>query len=350
MPNYYVPRTDHLARGISEGIDSYLTQKNLQDQKAFERQKLDAELASRGLIKTDEGLIQKSPELEEREKGEYKYKTEAEPMSRGVVPKFDEEGKITGYEYAPEFFKMKAENDPLKMALAAQTMELHKQQMVKNKYDIEQAQYRQAEEARKKTPQGKIESLGASEKQRFDNITAGLQSVKDMRNALKAGENTFSLVGDNPYTQANTQFSEAIGRMQSGGAINDEEAKRFLQMAPTFKDSEEMKAYKLNKIEEMLNNRAKTFGIKPEDLESMGYVKQPTAYKKKGLLEQVGGLFGFGKKSSDPGKQVDLGTSKAVAAPSDQTINTNIKTVGGERFVKVKGGWQKIKTQKASNK
>ena len=117
-----------------------------------------------------------------------------------------------------------------------------------------------------KTPEGKLSKMGAAEKQRLDNATLAVKSVQGMADALAKGENTFSLIGDNPFTQQRTQFEEALGRMQSGGAISKEEELRFKKMAPTLMDSAEIRQQKINDLNAEMIKRIGTMGFKPEEL------------------------------------------------------------------------------------
>jgi len=116
----------------------------------------------------------------------------------------------------------------------------------------------------KETP-GKIDQkkFGAEERKRFDNILMAKTSLNDMAKALAAGENTFSLVGDNNFTRSATAWEEAIGRMQSGGAINAEEGKRFRSLIPGVGDSKAMQITKLKKMNEEMQRRFGSMGLNP---------------------------------------------------------------------------------------
>lgn len=114
--------------------------------------------------------------------------------------------------------------------------------------------------------EGRIQKLGAEGKQRLDNARMGLVAVQGMNDALNMGQNTFSVWGDNDFTQQRALFEEALGRMQSGGAISKEEEARFKNMAPTFRDTPEMKQKKLANIQSEMLSRIQTLGFKPEEL------------------------------------------------------------------------------------
>ena len=70
-------------------------------------------------------------------------------------------------------------------------------------------------------------SLSEGKIQRLDNIRNGLTALAKVEKAMDAGENKFSLIGDNNYTAGARLFNEMLGRMQSGGAIGKDEEKRF---------------------------------------------------------------------------------------------------------------------------
>jgi hypothetical protein len=135
--------------------------------------------------------------------------------------------------------------------------------------------------------------LNAEERKRLDSASMGLSAVKDMGDALSTGSNTFSLVGDNDFTAARTRFEEALGRMQSGGAINNDEAARFREMAPTWRDNPEMQQKKMQEIYREMALRVETLGADPAEILA----------KRKNVEVPA-----FGKAKQPPGE--------AVAAPS----------------------------------
>lgn len=106
--------------------------------------------------------------------------------------------------------------------------------------------------------------LPAASQQRLDNAAMALLGVEDMNAAFNSGENTFSVIGDNKFTEAKRRFTEALGRMQSGGAINKEEEKRFSSMIPTAADPEPLQRLKLKKMANEMAARIKSFGMDPQ--------------------------------------------------------------------------------------
>lgn len=117
-----------------------------------------------------------------------------------------------------------------------------------------------------KSVEGRKQKLGADAKQRLDNATLALQAVQDMATALEGGSSTFSLVGDNPFTLASSLYEEALGRMQSGGAITADEKKNFMNLRPRVTDSKEIQRTKLLKLQAEMEKRIGTLGFKPEEL------------------------------------------------------------------------------------
>lgn len=109
---------------------------------------------------------------------------------------------------------------------------------------------------RKETPQAKPAT--EDERKRFDNVQMGLKALDLMEGALKDGSNTFSVMGDNDFTIGAREFEEALGRMQSGGAIQKDEAERFREMLPNWKDSEAIKATKLKRARDEMTARMQT--------------------------------------------------------------------------------------------
>lgn len=102
--------------------------------------------------------------------------------------------------------------------------------------------------------------MSVEERARFDNVVMASKAIEDMSGALESGDNTFTLVGDNKFTEARRRFSEALGRMQSGGAIGEKEHAEFAQMVPTKWDSAEMQQTKLKNMRDIMSGRLNSLG------------------------------------------------------------------------------------------
>lgn len=120
--------------------------------------------------------------------------------------------------------------------------------------------------AKPKEYEQQVAGLSGEKLKRFDSSAMGLEAVVDMHKALEGGSNTFSLVGDNPYTMASAKFEEALGRMQSGGAITSDEVEKFKKMAPSWTDSTEIQRAKMNKLIAEMSSRITNLGFNPDEV------------------------------------------------------------------------------------
>ena len=78
-------------------------------------------------------------------------------------------------------------------------------------------------------------------------------------------------MSDTPYTSAERNLNEVVGRLQSGGAINDEENKRFKAMGPRPSDSPEIQMQKIASQQSFLENKLSAYRMKPTDLTAQGF-------------------------------------------------------------------------------
>lgn len=143
----------------------------------------------------------------------------------------------------------------------------------KEKDRINQVNLKLLENQKKSDPK----NLTGGDKVRYDNILMVQKAIDGMDAALKGGQNTFTLKGDNDFTLNAKYAVEAIGRMQSGGVIGVDEAQMFREMLPTKWDSKEMQAKKLEDLRYAMNSRIDTLGISKD---KVGYVPKELAYGK----------------------------------------------------------------------
>lgn len=114
-----------------------------------------------------------------------------------------------------------------------------------------------------------LTNLKTSEKGRFDNVRMGVVAIQDMSDALDAGSWTVSPVGDNDFTESQRRFAEALGRLQSQGAITGKEIEDFNKMGPRITDSDAIQKRKLQNLKKEFTARMKTLGFSDEDVQKM---------------------------------------------------------------------------------
>ena len=134
----------------------------------------------------------------------------------------------------------------------------------------------------------KLAKLSGMDRQRYDNVIMANDAIRDMASALGKGESRYSVWGDNNYTNALSRFEEALGRMQSGGAINKDEGARFRQLARSFGDDPSMQAQKLQQLQQMMQDRYKSLGFDPGKNNRFAYaVNAPRSNDPTVLLQEA---------------------------------------------------------------
>jgi hypothetical protein len=116
--------------------------------------------------------------------------------------------------------------------------------------EIEQGKYMndaalklaQAQKAGKKD---KELDISGEDAKRITFYRDGLEAIKRMKRALKQGQNTFSLIGDNDYTAARDYFIESF-RSGTGAAMPDYERKTYSGMAPKWTDTPQIQKMKID--------------------------------------------------------------------------------------------------------
>jgi hypothetical protein len=148
-------------------------------------------------------------------------------------------------------------------------------QKVSFKKDLTATELRQQQLAKKEAADQKARAnvfryktskLGGEARKRLDNIRMARSALNQMTEARAAGQNTKTLFGDNDFTFGASQWEEAIGRMQSGGAINSDEGTRFLGLVPGITDSARIQAKKLKTMGDLMDQRLQTFDLAPDEV------------------------------------------------------------------------------------
>jgi hypothetical protein len=131
-----------------------------------------------------------------------------------------------------------------------------------------------------------LNDLSGDAKKMVGLANEGINAVMGMEQALtndigpsRLDPNT-PLIGtfasDNAFTSNQRIAAEMFGRLQSGGAINSEEEKRFIAMGPRPGDSKEIAQQKLAAQKAALEDRMRIYGVTPEALGSIGLERRPS--------------------------------------------------------------------------
>lgn len=218
------------------------------------------------------GIREASAKLEEIEAA----KQQREDTSSGVIAPKDEAALVEkGFMRVPEagsntIAMKRPDGSPVYFQPPKAKAELMTPyQAAQIKLERDKLNLSREEKTAKATPKSyddKLKSLNATDRARYDNVIMATKAAEDMGAALQAGNNTFSIIGDNEFTIAERDFSEALGRMQSGGAITDDEAAKFMKMAPKFMDSDEIRQSKLARIKSEMESRLATLGFSGDEI------------------------------------------------------------------------------------
>ncbi len=133
------------------------------------------------------------------------------------------------------------------------------------------------------SPQG-YQKLPAETKNKVSMAAEGLKSVKGYQKSFDEGQRqgyitpetkilgvpVGKLKSATDIDRYRLSISEAIGRLQSGGAISKEEENRFNEMIPRAGDTKDQSVKKLLQLEGMMGDRIKGLGV--NDLKAAGLV------------------------------------------------------------------------------
>lgn len=262
-----------IASGLRQGLDSFKEARKETKKDRADKEALDRVLQERAEDKQlDADKFAFDKEKFTQSKLQEQNQQRAGLIKDGFEPSIDEDGVLSG-KFNKSFRK---EKDPLVEALQNERLDKFAADKAKREHDA--------------TPLGRVNNLNATDKIRFDNARTSLNSVRKMGNALIGdNQNTFSAIGDNDFTASKTIASEALGRMQSGGAISIPEEQRFLKMLPTFLDSPKQRKSKLVLFEKEMQERLRTLGFDEGQLDGAGFTITKFDDKtQKGLLGTPG--------------------------------------------------------------
>lgn len=139
----------------------------------------------------------------------------------------------------------------------------------------------EAKAKERENPVYKLEKLGTEGRSKVASIASGFQALDQMVKSSDDGfgpqyvdSNTPLLgmgVSDNPYSEGERLTAEVIGRLQSGGAMNEAEVKTFRSLGPRPGDDKESRKRKLGQQKDFLKNKLTGFGMNDDDMRSLGF-------------------------------------------------------------------------------
>jgi hypothetical protein len=121
----------------------------------------------------------------------------------------------------------------------------------------------------------RVAKLSTTDKGRFDNVVEGIKALRTLDLAATSGQKPglgTALGFENDYTVARKEYTDAIARMQSGGALTDDEARFYTDQAPTAQDfaaNPKLAAKKIAGLTDKMNNRLNTLGFLPDEVPSL---------------------------------------------------------------------------------
>lgn len=135
---------------------------------------------------------------------------------------------------------------------------------------LAQLQYQQTETSGTKSTTGKVAAKDA-------NIAkSGIDAIANIRSFISQNPNInkdINPLSSREYKATITNASDLIGRLRSGGAIQEAEEKRFRSLLPTYWDDANAINYKLNQLEQEFSN---LLGVQTGgdelDAESLAYI------------------------------------------------------------------------------
>jgi hypothetical protein len=123
--------------------------------------------------------------------------------------------------------------------------------------------------------------LGADEKGKVGGIASAIRAINEMESSLDRGigpeyiDVNTPFIGqfksDTPFTKSQRVLNEVVGRLQSGGAISNDELNSFRGMGPRAGDSAEIQKSKIADQRAFLANKLRAYGVDERSLPSMGF-------------------------------------------------------------------------------
>lgn len=124
----------------------------------------------------------------------------------------------------------------------------------------------------KKAESGGARKLGTEDIKAIDNIDMILGNLPKLKSSLAKGQSLkpsllgYTIGGDNEATTARRMVIEALGRLQSGGAIGNEEFKNFENLISSFQDDPTTRAQKIDNLLSEFGRRRNSLYYGPQPL------------------------------------------------------------------------------------
>jgi hypothetical protein len=148
----------------------------------------------------------------------------------------------------------------------------------------------QREQQRLADPRVRLQKLPTTAKGDLGSIASGIQALGGMQEAINAGiepefiDANTPLIGrfisDTPFTRNQRVLSEVIGRLQSGGAITDDEIDTFRALGPRPGSTATEQLAALEQQKAFLANKLAGLGFSAEELPGLGFETAPIQIQK----------------------------------------------------------------------
>lgn len=208
------------------------------------------------------------------------------------------------------------------------TRKFQTEQNALKRQELADARSMKEEEKHPSTATGRIQKLNSADKQRLDLVSAGLAAQYGMEEALSNGDWTVKPGMDNKFKVNLRKASEMFGRLQSGGAINKDEEKRFEAMAPGPFDNDEMKQYKLNQMKDIFKDRLNTLGVGEQDLHEVAPNQFAGLQPQKSVSDNGGGLNLGGVQAELERRKQEQSQKKIGSKLTNGEFSTYMKNKG----------------------
>lgn len=206
-------------------------------------------------------------------------------MGYDVTPEDVSSGAVDFSKFTPEFaeekeykkFEREEDREAKKLEAELKRQQIEKTRAEANKIASEKSGTKSLD------PTERLSKMSAEAQGKVGGIASALDALSGMEESIdnNVGPSRFNpdtpligtLISDTPYTQNERLVSEVLGRLQSGGAIQAEEIKTFRSMGPRPGDSPEIQKEKIAQQKAFLENKLIAFGLRPEELPSVGFSK-----------------------------------------------------------------------------